>query len=194
VEHICVFAGSNQGIRAEYSEAARALGRELAARKLALVYGGSSVGLMGVLADSVLAAGGSAIGVLPKGLFKREVAHPRLTDLREVSSMHERKALMADLAGGFIALPGGFGTFDELFEIITWAQIGLHRKPIGLLDAHGYFEPLLALVRHATREGFIPDGQLDLLLHETDPSRLLERMAHTPAYLPSPWAEPLPER
>jgi uncharacterized protein (TIGR00730 family) len=194
VEHICVFAGSSQGIRAEYGEAARALGRELAARKLTLVYGGSSVGLMGALADSVLSAGGAAIGVLPRGLFKREVAHPGLTELREVGSMHERKALMADLAGGFIALPGGFGTFDELFEIITWAQIGLHRKPIGLLDAHGYFGPLLALVRHATREGFIPDGQLDLLLHETDPARLLERMGHAPAFLPSPWAEPLPER
>jgi uncharacterized protein (TIGR00730 family) len=173
---------------------AHALGQELAAHGLTLVYGGASVGLMGVVADSALAAGGAAIGVLPKGLFIREVAHAGLTELREVGSMHKRKALMADLADGFIALPGGFGTFDELFEIVTWAQIGIHRKPIGLLDVEGYFAPLLALVRHATREGFIPEGQSELLACDTDPARLLEHMAHARPFLPPRWTESLPER
>jgi uncharacterized protein (TIGR00730 family) len=194
MKRICVFAGSSSGIRPAYTEAARALGRDLAARRLSLVYGGGSIGLMGTLADCALAAGGRVIGVLPKGLFVREVAHAGLSELHEVGSMHERKALMADLADGFIALPGGFGTFDELFEIVTWAQIGIHRKPIGLLDVDGYFAPLLALVQHATREGFIPEGQAELLLCETDPARLLDRMGHARPLIPSPWVESPPER
>ncbi len=193
MRRICVFAGSSRGLRPEYGEAAAALGRELAARGIALVYGGASRGLMGAIADSALAAGGEVIGVLPKGLFATEVAHTGLTELREVGSMHERKALMADLASAFIALPGGFGTFDELFEVVTWAQIGIHRKPIGLLDVEGYFEPLLALVRHATHEGFIPEGQATLLLRETDPARLLDRMAHAKPLKPLRWTEPPPE-
>src|SRR6185312_16152584 len=140
---ICVFAGSNMGTRLEYEEAARELGYELVARGLGLVYGGASVGLMGVIADAVIAKGGEVIGILPRGLFEREVAHEHLTELHKVGSMHERKALMADLSDSFIALPGGYGTFDELFEIITWAQIGLHSKPIGLLNVANYFDPLL---------------------------------------------------
>jgi uncharacterized protein (TIGR00730 family) len=196
MRRICVFAGSSVGRRPEYAEAARALGCELAGRGIALVYGGASRGLMGEVADSVLAGGGEAIGVLPKGLFAHEVAHTSLTELREVGSMHERKAVMADLADGFIALPGGFGTFDELFEIVTWAQIGLHHKPIGLLDVADYFTPLLALVHHAGREGFILEGQADLLLWETDPARLLDRMAHARPQKPPIWSErePPPER
>lgn len=177
MRRICVFAGSSLGAREEYAEAARALGRELAARGLGMVYGGSSVGLMGLAADAALAAGGEVVGILPRGLFKREVAHTGLTELREVGSMHERKALMSDLADGFIALPGGYGTFDELFEIVTWSQIGLHAKPIGLLDAAGYFAPLVALVAHAAREGFVPPTHANLLLRAETPAALLDAFA-----------------
>src|SRR5256885_14752111 len=163
MQRICVFAGSNLGIRQEYQEAAQELGRELLARGLGLVYGGAGVGLMGVLADSVLAGGGEVIGVIPRALFRGEVAHRNLSKLYEVGSMHERKALMADLSDGFIALPGGYGTFDELFEITTWAQIGIHRKPVGLLDVAGYFAPLLTVVQHAAAEGFVPAHHVKLL-------------------------------
>ncbi len=194
MRRICVFAGSSVGKRAEYARAAAALGKELAARDIGLVYGGASIGLMGVLADNVLAAGGEAIGVLPKGLFLREVAHAGLSELHEVGSMHKRKALMADLADGFIALPGGLGTFDELFEITTWAQIGLHRKPIGLLNVDDYYAPLLALVEHAIAEGFIPEGQSSLLLRAADPATLLDEMAHARPARPPIWKESLPER
>ncbi|HEX6482119.1 MAG TPA: TIGR00730 family Rossman fold protein [Ktedonobacteraceae bacterium] len=190
MRRICVFAGSNVGVRPEYSEAARALGKELVKRGLGLVYGGASVGLMGVIANTVLAEGGEAIGVLPRGLFIRELPHKGLTKLYEVDSMHERKALMADLADGFISLPGGFGTFDELFEIITWAQLGLHRKPVGVLNVAAYFEPLLALIQHASREGFIPAAHLSLVLCEDNPALLLDRFAHyTDPALASKWAE-----
>src|SRR5437879_2160401 len=181
MRRICVFAGSNPGARPEYGEMARLLGHELAARGLGLVYGGSSVGLMRVVADAVLAEGGEVIGVLPRGLFRREVAHTGLTELREVGSMHERKALMADLSDGFIALPGGYGTFDELFEITTWAQIGIHRKPVGLLDVAGYFAPLLTMVQHAAAEGFVPEHHVNLLQRDEDPAALLDRFA---AYTP----------
>ena len=195
MRRICVFAGSNVGVRSEYSEAARALGKELVKRGLGLVYGGASVGLMGVIANTVLAEGGEAIGVLPRGLFIRELPHKGLTELHEVGSMHERKALMADLADGFISLPGGFGTFDELFEIITWAQLGLHRKPVGVLNAAGYFEPLLALIEHSSREGFIPAAHMSLLMSEDDPTLLLDRFAHYTDQAPaSKWAELPTER
>jgi uncharacterized protein (TIGR00730 family) len=193
MRRICVFAGSNPGAREEYGEAARALGRELAQRDLELVYGGASVGLMGEVANATLAEGGRAIGVMPQGLFRREVAHAALTELRKVGSMHERKATMAELADGFIALPGGFGTFDELFEIVTWAQIGLHAKPIGLLDSAGYFEPLLALVAHAANEGFVPPAHAGLLMCASAPAELLDRFAaFTPMLLDEKWSERLP--
>ena len=195
MRRICVFAGSNVGVRPEYSKAARALGKELVKRGLGLVYGGASVGLMGVIANTVLAEGGEAIGVLPRGLFIRELPHKGLTELHEVGSMHERKALMADLADGFISLPGGFGTFDELFEIVTWAQLGLHSKPVGVLNVAGYFEPLLALIQHASGEGFIPAAHLSLLLYEDDPTVLLDRFAHySEPVASSKWAELPPER
>ena len=194
MRRICVFSGSNPGVREEYRQAATALGRELAARGLELVYGGASVGLMGAVASAALAAGRKTCGVLPRGLFRREVAHAGLTELREVGSMHERKALMADLADGFIALPGGYGTFDELFEIVTWAQIGIHEKPIGLLNIAGYFDPLLALVAHAAREGFVPEQQASLLMCETDPAALLDRFAaYTPPAHTNKWSELPPE-
>ena len=195
MQHICVYTGSNLGNRPEYRSLAQALGEELARRGLGLVYGAASVGLMGVIADTVLAHGGEVIGVIPRGLFKREVAHLGLTQLREVSSMHERKALMADLSNGFIALPGGLGTFDELFEIITWAQLGLHTKPIGLLDDTGYFAPLLALIRHASEEGFVMPAHANIVMQEATPAALLDRFAtYTPAVNPSQWVESPPER
>jgi uncharacterized protein (TIGR00730 family) len=195
MRRICVFAGSNVGVRAEYAEVARELGRELVKRGLGLVYGGASVGLMGIVANTVLDEGGEVIGVLPRGLFLREIPHKGLTALHEVGSMHERKALMADLADGFIALPGGFGTFDELFEIITWAQLGLHTKPIGLFNVVGYFEPLLALVQHASAEGFIPAVHLSLLMCEDNAAHLLDRFAHySPVGATSKWADLPPER
>src|SRR2546421_6222268 len=174
MHRICVFSGSSTGKRQEYQQAARDLGQELIARGLGLVYGGASVGLMGVIADTVLAGGGEVIGVIPRALFRREVAHEHLTTLHEVGSMHERKALMADLSDGFIALPGGYGTFDELFEITTWAQIGIHRKPVGLLDVAGYFAPLLTMVQHAAAEGFVPEHHVNLLQRDEDPAALLD--------------------
>ncbi|MGE5333978.1 MAG: TIGR00730 family Rossman fold protein [Nitrososphaerota archaeon] len=178
MRRICVFAGSSCGTQPAYAEMARTLGQELANRGLGVVYGGASRGLMGVVADAALAAGGEVIGVLPRGLFVREVAHMGLTELREVDSMHERKALMAQLSDGFIALPGGFGTCDELFEALTWAQIGIHQKPVGLLDVNEYFSALLAFVEHASAEGFISASvQTNLLLRANTPTMLLDTFA-----------------
>lgn len=196
MRRICVFAGSNIGTRLEYEEAARDLGYELAARGLGLVYGGASVGLMGTIADAVLAKGGEVVGILPRGLFEREVAHENLTELHTVGSMHERKALMADLSDGFIALPGGYGTFDELFEIITWAQIGLHNKPIGLLNVASYFNPLLTLVTHAMTEGFIRPFQTHIIIQGKTPGELLDTFAAHPAVVSDlvKQKEPPPER
>lgn len=182
MQRICVFAGSNRGVRPEYAQAAEALGKELIKRGLGLVYGGASVGLMGVLADVVLAGGGEVIGVMPRSLTSKEVGHSNLTAFHEVESMHERKAMMADLSDGFIALPGGFGTFDELFEILTWAQLGLHTKPVGVLNSKGYFDPLLSFLQQVSREGFIRVTNLDLLLHAETPDLMLEQLAtYTPA-------------
>ena len=155
MKRVCVFAGSSSGVRPEYRAAAAELGRELAVRRIGLVYGGAAVGLMGVLADAVLSHEGEAIGVLPEALVAKEIAHAGLTELRVVASMHERKALMADLADGFIALPGGWGTLDEMFEILTWAQLGIHQKPCGLLNVHGYFDGLLSFLEHSIDEGFV---------------------------------------
>ena len=190
MQRICVFCGSSSGSRPIYAEMARAVGKELAARGLGVVYGGSSIGLMGALADAALAAGGEVIGVLPRGLFRREVAHRGLTELREVGSMHERKALMGELADGFLALPGGFGTCDELFEVVTWAQIGLHHKPIGLLDVEGFFAPLLAFVRHAAQEGFLPPAHVDLLLRAETPAAIIDQLlTYQPPTLPDKWLD-----
>lgn len=152
---ICVFTGSNAGRRPAYASAAADLARTLLARGYGLVYGGARVGLMGTLADEVLRLGGEVIGVIPEALVAREVAHTGLSELRVVSSMHERKATMADLSAGFVAMPGGWGTLEELFEVLTWAQLGLHRKPCGLLNVDGYFDPLLAFLAHARDEGFV---------------------------------------
>ena len=158
MRRLCVFCGSAVGGRPVYAEQARQLGGLLAARRIGLVFGGGHIGLMGVLADAVLAAGGEAIGVIPQALMDKELAHRGLTQLHVVGTMHQRKALMADLADGFAALPGGFGTGDEFFEILTWGQLGLHAKPIGLLNTAGYFTPLLAWLDQMVAEGFLPSG------------------------------------
>jgi uncharacterized protein (TIGR00730 family) len=176
MRRICVFCGSSAGGRPAYAEAARALGRLLAAEGIGLVFGGGRVGLMGVVADAVLAGGGEAIGVIPEALLRREVGHTGLTELLVVESMHERKARMADLSDGFVALPGGFGTLEELFEVVTWAQLGIHPKPCGLLDVAGYYEPLLQLLDRGVDESFIRPQHRGLVLAGTDPARLLERM------------------
>jgi uncharacterized protein (TIGR00730 family) len=177
---VCVFCGSRPGARPEFLASARALGEELARRKLTLVYGGASVGLMGALADTVLAQGGRAIGVLPYSMQEREIGHAGLNELHLVNSMHDRKALMAKRADAFIAMPGGFGTFDELFEILTWGQLGLHSKPIGLLDVGGYFQPLLAMVQRGVEDGFIPPAHAQPFAVSASPAELLERLATGP--------------
>ena len=173
IERICVFCGSRPGNRPEYLEAARRLGRLLAERGIGLVYGGASVGIMGALANAVL-NGGEVIGVIPHALAKHELAHDHLTELRVVSSMHERKALMAELSDAVIALPGGFGTFEELFETITWAQLGIHRKAMGVLNVGGFYDGLLLLVEHAIDEGFVPARDRELILAAAEPDVLLD--------------------
>ncbi len=174
MQRLCVFCGSSAGTRPDYRESARRLGDVLARRGLGLIYGGGHVGLMGVLADAVLQGGGEVIGVIPQALVDKELAHAGLSELRVVATMHQRKALMADLAHGFIALPGGFGTADELFEILTWAQLGLHAKPIGLVNVAGYFDPLLAWLDHTVREQLVRPEHRRLLLQADDAERLLE--------------------
>jgi uncharacterized protein (TIGR00730 family) len=172
-QRVCVFCGSSMGNREEYRQSAEQLARALVGNQLDLVYGGGGVGLMGVLADEVLSLGGRVQGVLPEALLAREVGHCGLTELRVVSTMHERKFQMSELADAFIALPGGFGTFEELFEVITWAQLGLHSKPIGLLNVAGYFQPLIDFLDHAVSEGFIPRTHRRLLLTGSNPQELV---------------------
>ena len=171
---LCVFCGSSTGSRPEYALAARELGRLMAERGIRLVYGGGNVGLMGVLADEVLSRGGQVIGVIPRRLVERELAHAGATEMHVVASMHERKALMAALADAFVALPGGIGTFEELLEITTWAQLGLHNKPIGLLDVCDYYRPLLTLLASAAQEGFLPPENQHLITVAADASHLLD--------------------
>jgi len=173
---VCVFCGAHPGRRPEYLAAAADLGRVLAARGLRVVYGGAHVGLMGALADAVLAAGGEVVGVIPGLLVDAEVAHPGLSDLRVTGSMHERKALMADLSDGFIALPGGLGTLEEFAEIVTWAQLGLHAKPTGLLNLLGYYDELLRFLDHATQERFVRPGHREQILARPSAAELLAVM------------------
>jgi hypothetical protein len=189
---ITVFCGSSVGARPAYRDAALALGRALAESGRTLVYGGGHVGLMGVLADAALGAGGHVVGVIPEALMAREVGHRGLPELRVVGSMHERKALMADLGDAFVALPGGFGTLDELFEAVTWAQLGFHRKPIGLLDVDGYFEPLLRFAERSVADGFVRAEHGSLLVVERDVAPLLARLEAFDAHPVPKWtrAEP----
>jgi uncharacterized protein (TIGR00730 family) len=173
---VCVFCGSNLGAQPEYGRAAEAFGRAVAARGLTLVYGGAKVGLMGLLADAALAAGGEVVGVIPAALVAREIAHDGLTALHEVESMHARKARMADLADGFVALPGGAGTLEEVFEVWTWGQLGHHAKPVGFLNVAGFFDSLFAFLDHAERERFMRPAHRGMLSVESDAERLLDRL------------------
>ncbi|HEY2321477.1 MAG TPA: TIGR00730 family Rossman fold protein [Thermoanaerobaculia bacterium] len=175
MKRICVFCGSNRGARGEYAEAARALAAALVRDDLTLVYGGGRVGLMGVIADEVLRLGGRAIGVIPRPLWDREVGHANLTEVRIVETMHERKATMADLSDGFIALPGGLGTLEEIFEIWTWAQLGMHSKPCGFLDVAGYYTPLMQFLDRAVSEAFMRPDMRSAAIVENDPDRMLAR-------------------
>jgi uncharacterized protein (TIGR00730 family) len=178
VKRACVFCGSNAGANSVYADAARALGGTLARRKLGLVYGGGNVGLMGLLADAALAGGGEVIGVIPQAMVDRELAHRGVTSLRIVGSMHERKALMADLADAFIALPGGYGTLEEFCEVITCAQLGLHRKPCGLLNINGFYDPFLAQIERAVKDRFIRPQHQSLIVVAAEPEPLLDLLHH----------------
>lgn len=177
MKRICVFCGSNSGTREDYPAAARALTQTLARRGLGLVYGGGNIGLMGELADSMLLAGGEVIGVIPRALLEKEVGHRGLTALHIVETMHQRKALMNELADAFIALPGGFGTLDEFFEILTWSQLGIHGKPCGVLNVAGYYDGLLKMLDHAVAEKFLRPAHRGLVIAETDVDALLRRLA-----------------
>lgn len=187
MQSVCVFCGSNTGNGDVYSAAARALAAATVRRGLRLVYGGGSIGLMGVLGDAALAAGGHVIGVTPRRLLERELVHTGLTELHVVETMNEHKALMAQLSDAFIALPGGMGTLDELFEMLTWTQLGFHRKPCGVLDAGNYFDRLMAFLDHAVAERFVMPEHRSMLIAEVDSDRLLERLANEPPPAASKW-------
>ncbi len=186
LKRICVFCGSSFGAREEYKQAAQQLGKALAARKIGLVYGGGAVGLMGAIADATLAARGEVIGVIPDSLLRREVGHSGLTQLHVVQTMHERKALMADLSDGFIALPGGFGTMEEFCEIVTWSQLGIQQKPCGLLNIEGYWDHFLAMLDHSVDEKFVRPENSELILVARNPESMLERLME---WKPSPLVE-----
>lgn len=177
MRRVCVFCGSSRGDSPRFAEAARTLGAALARRGIELVYGGGNVGLMGEIADATLAAGGRAIGVIPRALVDKELAHAGCSELLVVDSMHTRKAKMAELADAFVALPGGFGTFEEFFEVLTWSQLGLHAKPCGVLDVDGYYRPLIALANQATARGFVRPEHRALVIEATDPHALLDALA-----------------
>jgi uncharacterized protein (TIGR00730 family) len=178
MKRVCVFCGSSVGARPVYAEAAKKMGMLLAKKGIAVVYGGGNVGLMGILADAALAAGGEVIGVIPSVLAEREIAHSGLSDLRIVDSMHTRKAMMAELADAFVALPGGVGTFEEFFEAVTWTQLGLHRKACGLLDVDGFYTPLLGFIDRAVSEGFIRPIHRTAVVMDTEPEALLSKLAN----------------
>jgi uncharacterized protein (TIGR00730 family) len=175
-DHICVFCGSSVGANPQYAEAASRIGRGLAERGLGLVYGGGSTGLMGITADACLGAGGRVVGVIPEPLTLKEITHHGLTELHVVPGMHERKAMMAQRASAFLTLPGGVGTFEEFFEILTWGVLGLQEKPIGILNVAGYYDPLLHLIRHAVAERFFRSSHLDLLVVSDDPEAMLDQL------------------
>ncbi|HYA30786.1 MAG TPA: TIGR00730 family Rossman fold protein [Acidobacteriota bacterium] len=189
-KNICVFTGSRHGSLAAYSEAAKQLGLALVARDYGLVYGGGNVGLMTVIADTVLASNGYVAGVIPNSLVSKEVAHQGLSELRVVNSMHERKAVMAELSDGFIAMPGGIGTLEEFFEVLSWAQLGIHQKPCGLLNVAGYYEPLIQFLDHAVGHDFVKPKHRALLLVESDPAKLLDRFSEIIAARPAKGFDP----
>jgi uncharacterized protein (TIGR00730 family) len=185
MKRICIFTGSRYGKLAEYAAVAVQLGRELVARGCGLVYGGGNVGLMNAIADTVLDSGGEVIGVIPNSLVSREVAHRGLTELRVVQSMHERKAVMAELSDGFIAMPGGIGTMEEFFEVLSWAQLGIHEKPCGLLNVAGYYDPLIQFLDHAVSHDFLKPTHRSLMIVESEPDKLLDRFEESIAAHPA---------
>jgi hypothetical protein len=191
LRRVTVYAGSRNGKNPAYAQAAAQLGTELAARGIGVIYGGGKTGLMGAMSDAVIAAGGELIGIMPQWLVDKEIAHPGVTDFRVTDSMHERKKMMADMADAFIALPGGFGTMDELFEVLTWAQIGLHDKPVGLLDAAGYFAPFVTFANHVAAEGFIAKEHARLYVVEQEADTLVSRLA---SFEPPPMGNPEMDR
>jgi uncharacterized protein (TIGR00730 family) len=190
IASLCVYCGSAMGASDAYAEAARALGRELVRRDIALVYGGGKVGLMGMIADEVMRKGGKATGVIPQALMQREVGHHGLTELHVVKDMHERKAMMAELSDGFIAMPGGFGTLEELFEATTWAQLGLHEKPIGLLNVHGFYDGLTGFASHLVAHGFVRPEHARLLMHAPEPAALLDLLQNFAPTHQVKWLDP----
>lgn len=177
IKKLCIYCGSSTGKNSSYIDGTRRLARILVDNKIDVVYGGASIGVMGALADAVLEYGGAVTGIIPEDLMSKEVAHSRITELKVVASMHERKAVMAEISDGFIALPGGIGTFEELFEILTWAQLGLHRKPVGLLNINGYFDSLIRFLDHAVDEQFLQSHHRSMLIVESEPDRILERFS-----------------
>ena len=189
VKRVCVFCGASSGRRVVYADAARAFGATCARRGLGVVYGGGRVGLMGAVADAALAEGGDVSGVIPQELVDRELAHGGLTELHVVASLHERKALMAELSDGFVALPGGFGTLDELAEQLTWSQLGLHAKPVGLLDVEGFWRPLVAVARHMVDEGYVREADLRAVVVGEDPDALLDALGRVEPRRPK-WSRP----
>jgi uncharacterized protein (TIGR00730 family) len=189
LRRICVFCGSSLGTNDAYREAARTVGRLFCQREIELVYGGGNVGLMGALADACLQDGGRVIGIIPEALKKKELAHAGLTELRVVASMHERKALMADLADAFIALPGGYGTWDEFCEVLTWSQLGIQHKACAVLNINGYYDPLLAMADRAVSEGFLREVHRALLIADEDPARLLDRLTVYSVPFTDKWLE-----
>ncbi|CAG2130419.1 LOG family protein [Cupriavidus numazuensis] len=189
MKSVCVYCGSSPGNRPEYAEAARALGKALVDNDMSLVYGGGKVGLMGIVADAVLAHGGSAIGIIPDALMQKEVGHRGLTELHVVRNMHERKQMMADRADAFIAMPGGVGTFEELFETFTWLQLGYHAKPVGLLNVAGFYDGMLGFMSHAVQEGFLKQVHVDLLRVADTPAALLAKLADAPRVRVDKWQE-----
>jgi uncharacterized protein (TIGR00730 family) len=190
MERICVFCGANPGARPTYREVTAELARLLASNGIGVVFGGGGVGLMGALADAVLAEGGEITGVIPRSLVEREIAHRDVTDMRVVGSMHERKALMAELSDAFVALPGGIGTLEELFEVYTWAQLGLHQKPCALLNVDGYYDGIADFLGHAVAERFLREETRGLLMVESDPAALIERLsAHEPREIVPKWID-----
>ncbi|SDD26968.1 hypothetical protein SAMN05216345_107221 [Cupriavidus sp. YR651] len=189
MKSVCVYCGSSPGHRPEYADAARALGKAMAEQSLALVYGGGKVGLMGIVADSVMAHGGAAIGVIPDALMQKEVGHRGLTELHVVRNMHERKQMMADRADAFIAMPGGVGTFEELFETFTWLQLGYHDKPVGLLNVAGFYDGMLGFLNHAVGEGFLKQVHAEMLHVAETPADLLGRLAAAPRVHVDKWQQ-----
>jgi uncharacterized protein (TIGR00730 family) len=190
MKRVSVFCGSKDGVRPEYTAAAHAMGRALLDREIGLVYGGGGVGMMGRISETVKSGGGEIVGIIPNALLAREGGRMELPELRIVRSMHERKAMMVDMSDGFIALPGGFGTFEEFCEIVTWAQLGLHAKPIGLLNIEGYFDPLIQQFDRAVSEGFAHPDNCRLILHESDPRRLLDLMESYKPPAVEQWIDP----